>query len=114
VLISSHDGKKDAANDRISGRADDNRLVHLNVPAGSDAPRPGDLVTTTITGAAAFHLVADHDAPLSIRRTRAGDAWDRAQTASCGVPVSSSGTGAATARVSLGLPTLRVPGGAQG
>ncbi len=114
VLISSHDGKKDAANDRISGRADDNRLVHLSVPAGSDEPRPGDLVTTTITGAAAFHLVADHDAPLSIRRTRAGDAWDRAQAASCGVPVSASGTGAATARVGLGLPTLRVQSGARG
>ncbi|MET0991522.1 MAG: tRNA (N6-isopentenyl adenosine(37)-C2)-methylthiotransferase MiaB, partial [Lacisediminihabitans sp.] len=41
-----------------------------------------------------------------IRRTRAGDAWDRAEAASCEVP--SSTPSAEPGRVSLGLPTLRV------
>jgi len=116
VLISNHDGKKDAATERITGRAEDNRLVHLAVAPGSERPRPGDLVMSTITSAAAFHLIADHDAPLRIRRTRAGDAWDRAEAASCGAPSTAAGepsTGAG-GRVGLGLPTLRVQGGAQG
>lgn len=116
VLISSHDGKKDVENDRLSGRAEDNRLVHLSVPAGSERPRPGDLVTTTITSAAAFHLIADHDEPLVIRRTRAGDAWDRAEAESCAVPAGAGGSAEAArgGRVGLGLPTLRVQGGARG
>jgi len=109
VLIAMGEGKKDAETDRISGRAEDNRLVHLAVPPGSERPRPGDVVTTTITQAAPFHLIADHDAPLRIRRTRAGDAWDRQQAESCGVPATSSGsvTSAGVRGVSLGLPTLR-------
>jgi tRNA-2-methylthio-N6-dimethylallyladenosine synthase len=91
-------------------------LVHLAVPAGSERPRPGDLVTTSITSAAAFHLIADHDAPLVIRRTRAGDAWDRAEAASCGTPVTgrSATNTSAGDRVGLGLPTVRAQGGAQG
>jgi tRNA dimethylallyltransferase len=42
----------------------------------------------TVTHAAPFHLLADSPdgAPLRIRRTRAGDAWDRTQAESCGVP----------------------------
>jgi len=108
VLISPSEGKKDAATERISGRAEDNRLVHVSVPAGSERPRPGDVVTTTITHAAPFHLLADHDAPLVIRRTRAGDAWDRAQAESCAVPAPTGSEGARP--VSLGLPSLRVAG----
>jgi len=113
VLIAMGEGKKDAETERISGRAEDNRLVHLAVPAGSDRPRPGDVVTTTITHAAPFHLIADHDAPLRIRRTRTGDAWDRQQAESCGVPApATGGTAAGGARaVSLGLPTLRIGSG---
>ncbi len=113
VLIAMGEGKKDAETERISGRAEDNRLVHLAVPAGSERPRPGDVVTTTITQAAPFHLIADHDAPLRIRRTRAGDAWDRQQAESCGVPApATGGTAAGGARaVSLGLPVLRIGSG---
>jgi tRNA-2-methylthio-N6-dimethylallyladenosine synthase len=112
VLVAAGEGKKDAATHRLSGRAEDSRLVHFEVPAGSDLPRPGDVVSVTITQAASFHLIADSDdgAPLTIRRTRAGDAWDRQQADSCGVP-SSAGEGASPAaagRVSLGLPSLRV------
>lgn len=105
VLITAGEGKKNSQTERISGRAADSRLVHLAVPTGSDRPRPGDMVTTTITAAASFHLIADHDAPLRIRRTRAGDAWDRAQAESCAVPAPASGDGARA--VSLGLPSLR-------
>lgn len=107
VLISSTEGKKDIETSRISGRAEDSRLVHVGVTEGSELPRPGDVVTTTITHAATFHLIADHDEPLRVRRTRAGDAWDRAEAESCAVPSAPASDGAARA-VSLGLPTLRV------
>ncbi|MFJ6654443.1 tRNA (N6-isopentenyl adenosine(37)-C2)-methylthiotransferase MiaB [Microbacterium sp. NPDC091313] len=108
VLVSQGEGKKDAATRRLTGRAEDNRLVHVEVPDGSPAPRPGDVVTATVTHAAPFHLLADSPdgAPLHIRRTRAGDAWDRAQADSCTVPAAAP-DGAPRA-VSLGLPTLRV------
>jgi len=109
VLVSAHDGKRDAERHRLSGRAEDSRLVHFDVPAGSATPRPGDIVTVRISEAASFHLVAD--APvgesLQIRRTRSGDAWDRAEAASCGVPAPAGGA-SEPGRVSLGLPSLRV------
>ncbi|PJJ72509.1 tRNA-2-methylthio-N6-dimethylallyladenosine synthase [Diaminobutyricimonas aerilata] len=103
ILVATGEGKKDAETHRMSGRAEDSRLVHFEVPAGSPAPRPGDVVTATITHAAPFHLLADSDgAPLRVRRTRAGDAWDLAQAASCGVPAAPAG--GQRAAVSLGLP----------
>ncbi|WP_353987650.1 tRNA (N6-isopentenyl adenosine(37)-C2)-methylthiotransferase MiaB [Ruicaihuangia caeni] len=106
VLVATGEGKKDAETHRLSGRAEDSRLVHFNVPAGSEQPRPGDVVTLDITQAAPFHLIADSDQPLRVRRTRAGDAWDRAQAESCGTPSpSASGT---PGSVSLGMPSLRV------
>ncbi|MGV8883987.1 MAG: tRNA (N6-isopentenyl adenosine(37)-C2)-methylthiotransferase MiaB [Microbacteriaceae bacterium] len=107
VLVSSTEGRKQSETHRLSGRAEDSRLVHFEVPEGSDIPRPGDVVTVTITEAATFHLVADtNGAPLVIRRTRSGDAWDRAEAESCAVPA--AGSGAEKGRVNLGLPTLRV------
>ncbi len=108
VLVSAADGKKDSATHRMSGRAEDSRLVHFDVPEGSGLPRPGDIVTVRISQAAPFHLLADSadGAPLSIRRTRSGDAWDRAQAESCAVPAAPATSG--TAKVSLGLPSLRV------
>ncbi|ERK70314.1 hypothetical protein N136_03351, partial [Leifsonia aquatica ATCC 14665] len=43
-----------------------------------------------------------------VRRTQAGDAWDRAEAESCAVPAHGSGAAAGGAGpVSLGLPTLR-------
>ena len=107
-MVTAAEGRKQAETSRLSGRAEDSRLVHFNVPEGSDTPRPGDVVTLTVTEAAAFHLVADTPVGgrLDIRRTRAGDAWDRADAESCGVPSAASGD--AKPRVSLGLPTLRV------
>ncbi len=108
VLVSIGEGKKDAETHRLTGRAQDNRLVHFEVTPGSELPRPGDAVTVTITHAAPFHLLADDPSgrPLRIRRTRGGDAWDRAQAESCAVPAPAS-DGAPRA-VSLGLPSLRV------
>ena len=109
VLVSTGEGKKDAETRRLTGRAQDNRLVHFEVPDGSDTPRPGDVVTVRITHAAPFHLLADavDGAPLRIRRTRAGDAWDRTQAESCAVPAP-SGAASSGRPVSLGLPTLRI------
>ena len=72
VLVAEGEGRKDGATHRLSGRARDNRLVHF-APGGT-APRPGDLVTTLVTRAAPHYLVAD-GAPLAVRRTRGGDAW---------------------------------------
>ncbi|GAA4483457.1 tRNA (N6-isopentenyl adenosine(37)-C2)-methylthiotransferase MiaB [Microbacterium panaciterrae] len=109
VLVSVGEGKKDAETHRLTGRAEDNRLVHFELPEGSDRPRPGDVVTVTVTHAAPFHLLADSadGAPLKIRRTRGGDAWDRSQSESCAVPAAPAVDGAPRA-VSLGLPTLRI------
>jgi tRNA-2-methylthio-N6-dimethylallyladenosine synthase len=74
VLVSAGEGRKDGATSRLSGRARDGRLVHF-APVGAavqQSVRPGDVVTTVITGAAPHHLVAD-GAVLTHRRTRAGD-----------------------------------------
>jgi tRNA-2-methylthio-N6-dimethylallyladenosine synthase len=108
IIVTADEGRKHATTNRLSGRAEDSRLVHFDVPAGSGTPRPGDVVSLEITQAAAFHLVADSidGAPLQIRRTRAGDAWDRAEAASCEVPA--AGASVTAHRVSLGLPGLRV------
>ena len=108
VLVAEGEGRKDAATHRMSGRARDNRLVHFTPRA--TAPRPGDVVTVAITRAAPCYLVAD-GAPLAVRRTRAGDAWQarqgRDQAAErdlAGTPAS-SGT-SRPAPVALGMPTL--------
>lgn len=93
VMVAEGEGKKDAQTHRLSGRAQDNRLVHF-VPGDLD-PRPGDLVTTQVSYAATFHLVADGQ-PIRIERTRAGDAWQD----SCGTG------GGAQGPVVLGMPTL--------
>ncbi|ETK35845.1 tRNA (N6-isopentenyl adenosine(37)-C2)-methylthiotransferase MiaB [Microbispora sp. ATCC PTA-5024] len=92
VLVAEGEGRKDGATHRLSGRAADNRLVHL---AAADA-RPGDMVTVEVTYAAPHHLVADR--VLSVRRTRAGDAWESRQ----GAPA--QGTA-----VSLGMPGIGRP-----
>jgi tRNA-2-methylthio-N6-dimethylallyladenosine synthase len=99
LMVSEGEGRKDAATLRLSGRGPDNRLVHFT-PEDRDgwpvAVRPGDMVEVRVSRAAPHHLVAD-GAVASVRRTRAGDAWE-ARTAA---PVTRS--------VSLGLPTVGVP-----
>jgi tRNA-2-methylthio-N6-dimethylallyladenosine synthase len=100
VLVAEGEGRKDGATARLSGRARDNRLVHLALPPGlpaADAPRPGDMATVQVTYGAPHHLVADGvltGGPFAVRRTRAGDAWQqRSRPAPAGVV--------------LGMPALR-------
>jgi tRNA-2-methylthio-N6-dimethylallyladenosine synthase len=67
-------------------------------------------VTVTISDAKPFYLLADSQdgSPLRIRRTRSGEAWDRAEAESCAVPAHGSTASDGAAKVSLGLPSLRV------
>jgi tRNA-2-methylthio-N6-dimethylallyladenosine synthase len=102
VLV-AYEGRKDDATARMSGRTPENRLVHFEVPAGAETPRPGDMVTVVVTDAAPYHLLADDQKNYSVRRTIAGDAWDLAEAASCAVPAAAT-TGKSS--VSLGLPTM--------
>ncbi|NMD46761.1 MAG: tRNA (N6-isopentenyl adenosine(37)-C2)-methylthiotransferase MiaB [Propionibacterium sp.] len=79
VLFAAGEGRKDAATARVSGRARDNRLVHVAVSEGAERPRPGDIGTVEISYAAPHHLVADGGI-TGLRRTRGGDAWDARHT----------------------------------
>ncbi len=100
LMVAEGEGRKDEATHRLSGRARDNRLVHFSPVDSSGAPvavRPGDVVEVEVTYGAPHHLVSD-SAVRSVRRTRAGDAWE-ARTAEPAAP----------AGVSLGLPTVGVP-----
>jgi tRNA-2-methylthio-N6-dimethylallyladenosine synthase len=106
VLVSG-EGRKDGATRRLSGRAEDNRLVHFTVPEGAEEPRPGDVVTAKVTSAAPFFLIADDASVYAVRRTRAGDAWDRRQAESCGVPTPAAAVGAGPVAIGLGMPTIR-------
>ena len=85
----------------MSGRARDNRLVHFTPE--QTAPRPGDIVTVTVTRGAPHYLLSDA-APLSVRRTRAGDAWEAAVAAP--VPPALPAEPPAGASVLLGMPAL--------
>ena len=89
VLVANGEGRKDEATERVSGRAPDNRLVHVAMDSAVGVPRPGDVITAEITHAAPHHLVADR--VISLRRTRAGDVGEQ--------PVNNS--------VLLGLPVMR-------
>lgn len=104
VLVTEDTGRKGHATDRLSGRARDGRLVHFALPEGTAEPRPGDVVTSVVTEGKPYFLLADGPSEaFSLRRTRAGDAWDRWQAESCGAPSAASGpTG-----VNLGMPTLK-------
>jgi tRNA-2-methylthio-N6-dimethylallyladenosine synthase len=109
VLAAPGEGRKDAATDRMSGRARDNRLVHFAVPAAArergEVPRPGDMATVQVTYGAPHHLVADGalaGGPYAVRRTRGGDAWEATQDHPTDAP-----TGGPA--VSLGLPRVGAP-----
>jgi tRNA-2-methylthio-N6-dimethylallyladenosine synthase len=96
LLVATGEGRKDASTARLSGRARDGRLVHF-APGDRDV-RPGDVVTTIVTGAAPHHLIADGDV-LDHRRTRAGDAQEAGRRVS-------TNTG-------LGMPRVGVPAASQ-
>lgn len=95
VLVAVGEGRKDERTGRLSGRARDGRLVHFDAGSFAGSIRPGDIVHTTVTYAAPHHLNAD-GAPLSHRRTRAGDAAE-------------AGRSPRTPGVLLGLPTVGAP-----
>ena len=79
VMFADGEGRKDAATARMSGRAKDNRLVHVRVPQDeADRPRPGDFAEVEVTYAAPHHLNADGGL-LGLRRSRGGDAWQARQ-----------------------------------
>ncbi|MCA5893184.1 tRNA (N6-isopentenyl adenosine(37)-C2)-methylthiotransferase MiaB [Isoptericola sp. NEAU-Y5] len=138
VLVADGPGRKDGASHRLSGRAPDNRLVHVALPAGLGAehallagapsslddarladvadldprlPRPGDMVTATVTRSAPHHLIADSalaGGTYAVRRTRSGDAWARQERARLGGDDGHGhGTPAPAGAVTLGMPTLR-------
>jgi tRNA-2-methylthio-N6-dimethylallyladenosine synthase len=98
LMVAEGEGRKDASTHRLSGRARDNRLVHFTPVDQDGAPvevGPGDMVEVGVTYAAPHPLVAD--GPVrSVRRTRAGDAWERR-------------TVQVAPGVLLGLPTVGVP-----
>ncbi len=71
VLVAHGEGRKDRATDRLSGRAADGRLVHIDMKG--EPARPGDFVTARIFSAAPHHMLAEH---LHTRQTRAGDFSD--------------------------------------
>ena len=101
LMVAEGEGRKDAATHRLSGRGPDSRLVHFapdfSALGSVESVRPGDMVTVEITRAAPHHLVADGPV-LSVRRTRAGDAWERRSSE----PVAPTGIG-------LGMPGVGVP-----
>ena len=139
VLVADSEGRKDEASHRISGRAADNRLVHLALPTGTgvpaglsatlpadgspasarrgdgpdDAPRPGDLVAVTVTRAAPHYLVADSGLEpggrFEVRRTRAGDAWSARQAGAVDHSHGAESTGCGTSPAATGPVLLGLP-----
>jgi tRNA-2-methylthio-N6-dimethylallyladenosine synthase len=114
VLVADGEGRKDAVTRRVSGRAADNRLVHVALPPGvseEDLPRPGDMVRARVTHGAPHHLVADgalDGDPWSVRRTRAGDAWAlRATAATAGPTTGAPDRPVPPVPVGLGMPRPR-------
>jgi len=72
VLITEHEGRRDVARARMSGRTEDFRLAHFSFDAENIA-RPGDVVTVEITDAAPHFLSGIGG---NVRRTRGGDAHE--------------------------------------
>lgn len=70
VLVTEHEGRRDAERARMSGRTEDFRLAHFSFDAANVA-RPGDVVTVKINDAAPHFLSGEGG---EVRRTRGGDA----------------------------------------
>jgi len=98
VMFADGEGRKDQQTHRMSGRARDNRLVHVSVPEEPRArPRPGDMADVVITYAAPHHLNADAGL-VALRRTAGGDAWQASRSAP------------ARSAIDLGIPMVGAPG----
>ena len=72
VLVTEHEGRRDAERGRMSGRTEDFRLAHFSFDPLVQ-PRPGDVVTVEIEQAAPHFLSGTG---VSVRRTRGGDAFE--------------------------------------
>lgn len=70
VLVTEHEGRRDAERARMSGRTEDFRLAHFSFDAENIA-RPGDVVTVKISDAAPHFLSGQGG---EVRRSRGGDA----------------------------------------
>ena len=107
VLVAPTEGRRDNQTGRMSGRAEDNRLVHFAVPQaeGVELPRPGDFATVDVTYGAGHHLIADgvvNGGSFSVRRSRGGDAWEALQEGK-------ADGATAKPKVSLGMPSIGRP-----
>jgi len=71
VLVGDYEGRRDEAQERMTGRSEDFRLVHFS---NSIEARPGDEVEVSITQASAHYLIGT---PGKVRATRAGSALRR-------------------------------------
>nr|WP_269079453.1 tRNA (N6-isopentenyl adenosine(37)-C2)-methylthiotransferase MiaB [Corynebacterium epidermidicanis] len=105
LLVQADGGRKNDQTHRMTGRARDGRLVHFAPTPAADGAidgeiRAGDVITTTITGAAPFFLLADSGVH-SHRRTKAGD-----MSAAGKVPTTEP------VGVGLGLPRIGQPAAA--
>jgi len=110
VLVSSGEGRKDAATARMSGRSRDGRLVHFTPlgPAVDRAVRPGDVVRAVVSYGAPHHLVADGPL-LAHRRTPAGDHHEAGVRPGGAVPAPMLEPASGSSAVPLGLPTVGPP-----
>lgn len=90
VMVTEVEGRRDAAQSRLTGRSQDFRLVHFD---NTSLARPGDFVDVEITDASAHYLIG---LELSHTQTRGGDAHARRNEEKA----ESSG-------VTLGMPTRK-------
>jgi tRNA-2-methylthio-N6-dimethylallyladenosine synthase len=91
IMVTEVEGRRDAAQSRLTGRSQDFRLVHFD---NSSSARPGDFVDVEITDASAHYLIGRE---LAVTPTRGGDAHAKRNE------VSATSTG-----VTLGMPTRKV------
>jgi len=91
-LDSDYEGRRDDGKARMTGRTKDFRLAHFAIEEGN-SPRPGDAVISKITKASPNFILAE-DAPISIRKTRGGDATEARSKES------------GTTAIMVGMPTL--------
>lgn len=98
LLVQASGGRKNDKTQRMTGRSRDGRLVHFDLQGHVDGDiRPGDVITTVVTEAKPFFLIADSGV-LQHRRTKAGD-----MSAAGKVPTT------APVGVGLGLPSIGSP-----
>ena len=91
IMVTEVEGRRDAAQSRLTGRSQDFRLVHFD---NSSSARPGDFVNVEITDASAHYLIGRE---LAVTPTRGGDAHAKRNE------VRATSTG-----VTLGMPTRKV------